>query len=69
MRAILFAIIAAAGIGLAGMASTSAAPVNGSVIDIAANALVQTEQVHCRRYPHRHRGGIPHGFGFGCPRR
>jgi hypothetical protein len=67
MRTILFAIIATVGIGFASTTGT-AAPVNGAVIESAANAVLVTEQVHCRRYPHRHRGGIPHGFGFGCRR-
>ena len=66
MRTILFAMIATAGIAFAAVSGSSAAPINGSVIDSAANAAVLTTQVHCRRYPHRHRGGIPHGFGFGC---
>ena len=62
MRTILFAMIATAGIGLAAMTGTSAAPMNGAVIDSAANAGLMTEQTHCRRYPHRHRCGIPHGL-------
>ena len=69
MRTILFATIAAAGIGLAGATSVSAAPANGAVIDTAAKAGEVTEQVHCRRYPHRHMRGIPHGFGFGCAKK
>ena len=68
MRTILFAMIATVSIGLASTTGISAAPVNGAVIESAANAVQVTEQVHCRRYPHRHRGGIPHGFGFGCRR-
>ena len=68
MRTVLFAMVAAAGIGLAGTTGTSAAPANGAVIDNAANAGLLTEEVHCRRYPHRHRGANPHGFGFGCPK-
>ena len=66
MRTILLAMIATAGIAFATMTGSSAAPINGSVIDSAANTGVLTTQVHCRRYPHRHRGGVPHGFGFGC---
>jgi hypothetical protein len=69
MRTILFAMIATAGISLGGASGGSAAPVNGAVIDTAAKAGEVIEQVHCRRYPHRHRGAIPHGFGFGCGRR
>ena len=69
MRTVLFAMVAAAGIGLAGTTGISAAPVNGAVIDNAANAGLLTEEVHCRRYPHRHRGANPHGFGFGCPKK
>jgi len=66
MRTILLAMIATAGIGLAAMTGTSAAPINGAVIDTAASAGQVTVQVHCRRYPHRHRHGFPHGWGFGC---
>ena len=69
MRAVIFAVIAAAGIALAGTTGSSAAPANGAVIDVAAKAGDVTEQVHCRRYPHRHWRGVPHGFGFGCGRR
>ena len=38
MRAILLAMLVAAGIGLAGSAGVSAAPINGAVIGDAANA-------------------------------
>jgi hypothetical protein len=66
MRTILFAMFVTAGIGLASTTGTSAAPANGAVIESAANAVLATEQVHCRRYPHRHRHAVPHGWGFGC---
>ena len=66
MRTILFAVVAATAMALAGTSGSSAAPANGAVIDTAAKAGEVTEQVHCRRYPHRHRGGVPHGLGFGC---
>jgi hypothetical protein len=68
MRTILFAMAATVAIGFSATTSTSAAPVNGAVIETAAQAVQVTEQVHCRRYPHRHRHAIPHGFGFGCKR-
>ena len=66
MRTILFAMIATAAIGLSATTGASAAPANGAVIDTAAQAIQVTEQVHCRRYPHWHRHGIPHRFGRGC---
>jgi hypothetical protein len=69
MRTILLAMATTAGIGFAGVTSISAAPVNGGVIDSAANAGTLIEQVHCKWYPHRHRGGKPHGFGRGCPKK
>jgi hypothetical protein len=46
MRSTLFAVLAAAGIGLAGTPAM-AAPVNGAAINDAAAALQLTEQVHC----------------------
>jgi hypothetical protein len=66
MRTIVLALLAAVAIGFAGTTGSSAAPANGAAIGSAANALRTTEQVHCRRYPHRHVRGIPHGWGFGC---
>ena len=69
MRTIFFAMIATAGLALTASTGTSAAPANGAVIETAAQAVQVTEQVHCRRYPHRHRGAIPHGFGFGCAKK
>jgi len=62
-------MVLAGGIGLIGAASSSAAPANGPVIDTAANALLSIDQVHCRKYPHRHWGAKPHGLGFGCPKK
>ena len=66
MRSILIAMAAVAGIGFVGVNYAAAAPVNGAVIDNAANAMPPSEQVHCRWYPHRHRNNIPHGWGRGC---
>jgi hypothetical protein len=68
MRTILFGTVAAVGIGMAAMTSLPAAPVSGGVIGVAADSGL-TESIHCKRYPHRHRAGIPHGFGFGCAKR
>ena len=68
MRTILCGALVAVGIGLAGMTSAAAAPINGAVISNAAAGLL-TYQADCRRLPHRHRKGIPHGFGFGCPKK
>lgn len=50
MRAILLAVIAAAGIGLAGSAGVSAAPINGSAIGQAADATNQIETVQHWRW-------------------
>jgi hypothetical protein len=50
MRAILLAVLVAAGIGLAGSAGVSAAPINGAVIGDAANAASPLEQVQHRRW-------------------
>ena len=66
MRATLIAMAAVAGITVVGVGSMSAAPINGGVIDKAANTGALTDQVHCRWYPHRHRNKIPHGWGRGC---
>ena len=66
MRTIMFALVAAAGLALAGAGGSSAAPANGAVIDVASKAADVATQVHCRRYPHRHRHAMPHGWGFGC---
>ena len=43
MRGILLAMLVAAGIGLAGSAGVSAAPINGAVIGDAANATSPVE--------------------------
>src|SRR5262245_59034158 len=45
MRGILLAMLVAAGIGLAGSAGVSAAPINGAVIGDAANATSPVETV------------------------
>jgi hypothetical protein len=62
MRSTMFALLAAAGIGLAGTSAGVAAPANGIAIDRAANALPLAETVHCRPYRHAHR----HGWSRGC---
>jgi hypothetical protein len=69
MRALLLGLIVAAGMGLAGNPSATAAPASGMTLDRASNAGLLAEQVHCRRYPHRHSGARPHGLGFGCPKK
>ena len=66
MRTILIAMATAGGVGLVGASNTLAAPITGVVIDNAVNTESLIDQVHCRWYPHRHRGGIPHGWGRGC---
>ena len=50
MRGILLAMLVAAGIGLAGSASVSAAPINGAVIGDAANSTSTVEQVQHWRW-------------------
>ena len=50
MRGILLAMLVAAGIGLAGSASVSAAPINGAAINDAANAASPVEQVQHWRW-------------------
>ena len=69
MRTFSYGMVLAAAIALLGTTSTSAAPVSGAVIDTAATTASLSDQVDCRRYPHRHRGAKPHGFGFGCPKK
>jgi hypothetical protein len=69
MRNILCAMSAVAVIGFVGSTSLSAAPSSGSAIANAAQTGLLTQEVDCRRYPHRHRNAKPHGWGFGCPKR
>jgi hypothetical protein len=66
MRTILIAMAAVAVQGFATVTSVPAAPINAAVINIAANTVSLNDQVHCRWYPHRHRNGVPHGWGRGC---
>ena len=50
MRGNLLAMLVAAGVGLAGTAGVSAAPINGAVIGDAANAASPVEQVQHWRW-------------------
>ena len=50
MRGILLAMLVAAGIGLAGSAGVSAAPINGAAIGNAANETSQVQQVQHWRW-------------------
>ena len=50
MRGILLAMLVAAGVGLAGTAGVSAAPINGAAISDAANAASPVEQVQHWRW-------------------
>ena len=50
MRATLLAVVAAAGIGLAGANGVSAAPINGAAIGQAADATNQIETVQHWRW-------------------
>jgi len=65
MRKLVLGLMIAGTFCLGGAAMTTAAPV-AAVAPLASDeALLQP--VHCRRWlPHRHAGGKPHGFGFGC---
>ena len=69
MRALLLGLMIAAGAGLAGSPSATAAPAGATGFDRADIRGLLTEPVDCRRYPHRHRGAKPHGIGFGCPKK
>ena len=53
MRATLLAVIAAAGIGLAGTAGVSAAPISGSGLGNAADAATNVETVQHWRWGSR----------------
>ncbi len=53
MRGIILAMLVAGGIGLAGTASVSAAPVSGAVIGDAANAASPVETVQHWRWGSR----------------
>ena len=60
MRNIVLGVIVAAGIGLAGTAGVSAAPISGIPIGEAANAMTDVQTVQhwrwgSRRHWHRHR--------------
>jgi hypothetical protein len=50
MRGILLAMLVAAGIGLAGTAGVSAAPISGGAIGLAADAVSPVEQVQHWRW-------------------
>lgn len=50
MRGIFLAMLVAAGVGLAGSASVSAAPINGAAIGDAADAASSVEQVQHWRW-------------------
>jgi hypothetical protein len=53
MRATLLAVVAAAGLGLAGVSGVSAAPINGAAIGPAADATTQIETVQHWRWGSR----------------
>ena len=53
MRATLLAVVAAAGLGLAGASGVSAAPINGAAIGHAADATNQIETVQHWRWGSR----------------
>jgi len=63
MRGTLLAMLVAAGVGLAGTAGVSAAPINGAVIGDAANSTSTVEHVQHWRWGSR--GGRRWGGGGG----
>jgi len=63
MRGTLFAMLVAAGVGFAGTAGVSAAPINGAVIGDAANAASPVETVQHWRWGSG--GGYGGGYGGG----
>ena len=65
MRAAMLAIVLSVGLVLAPDA-VAAASATGAAVDRLHNTGAFAEPVHCRRWPHRHSGAKPHGFGFGC---
>jgi hypothetical protein len=69
MRTLLLGLIVAVGVGLAGQPAAAAMPAGGIAIDRASDAGLSAEPVHCKRYPHRHSKAMPHGLGFGCPKK
>jgi hypothetical protein len=69
MRTIVCATLISAGLGLLWTPSSLAMPANPGMIANAAATGLLSEQVHCRKYPHRHSAANPHGFGFGCPKK
>ena len=72
MRAILLAMLVAAGIGLVGSAGVSAAPINGAAIGNAADATSPVETVQHWRWGSRgghYRWGSPwRPLALGQPR-
>ena len=66
MRGTLLAVLVAAGVGLAGTAGVSAAPVNGAVIGHAADTTNTVEQVQHWRWGS---GGGRRWGGYGGHRR
>jgi hypothetical protein len=67
MRLVLLVAVFVLGWGLRDDSSTSAAVMAGGALNQLDSAAPLTEPAHCRRWlPHRHAGGKPHGFGFGC---
>ena len=73
MRSIVTVAAMALGLGLAGIQASSAAPVNGTVIQTAADLTQGTEQVQYRRYGgyggyggyhHHHHHHHHYGYGY-----
>jgi hypothetical protein len=69
MRSVLVGAAAIAATVLVPVGNTTAAVLNGVAIGTASQNVSDLQDVDCRRYPHRHSRAIPHGFGFGCPKK
>jgi len=65
MRSIVTVAAMALGLGLAGIQTSSAAPVNGTVIQNAADLVQGTEQVQYYGYGYGYRR---YGYGYGYRR-
>ena len=54
MRVVLIAALVSLGVGLFGLSPSLAAPASGAALAKAANFNETVDQVHWRRYHHRH---------------
>jgi hypothetical protein len=69
MRSIVTVAAMALGLGLAGIQTSSAAPANGTAIQIAANLVQGTQQVQYYGYGYRRYGGYGYSrYSYGYSR-